>query len=294
MNRIDSEFGATGLRLTSRRTFLLASGATLAWAKSGPIRVGCQANGFPLKQGDFPGLLKSLESMKSLGYVGFECNYRFVDSEFGRAAAAREQIEKSGLKFIGAHASMDQIRGAQGARILAGVASLGADCIVMSGSGLSPEGRFEKSALLAKAKELDRLGGLLKQNGLKLAYHNHNPEFANNNAEVTGLADNTDPALVNFLMDAGHGYLGGGNPAAFLSSHFKRIYGIHLKTFKGKETSGQVPLGQGDFDFEALAAAVKKTGWSGWIIDEAGGGPKGGNTAALGPDREHIRKLFGV
>ena len=278
----------------SRRAFLAASPAALVWAKSGPIRVGCQANGFPLKPGDFPALLKALESMKSLGYTGFECNFRFVESQFDRTAAAREQIERTGVKFIGAHASMEQIGGAQGARILAGVAALGADCIVMSGKGLSPEGQFEKAALMEKAKQLNALGRTLGEHRLRLAYHNHNPEFANHNAEMNGLAENTKPALVHFFMDAGHGYLGGGDPAAFLSGHSERVYGIHLKTFRGKEVSGQVPLGQGDFDFQALAAAVKKIGWSGWIITEEGGGPRPGNTPALGPDREHIRKLFGV
>ncbi len=278
----------------SRRTFLLAASSALAFAKSGPLRVGCQANGFPLKPGDFPALLKALHSMKGLGYTGFECNYRLVEGEFERAAAAREQIEKTGVKFIGAHAGMDIIGGPQGASIAAGAAALGAECIVMSGKGLSPEGRFEKAALIEKARAMETLGRMLKKNRLLLTYHNHNPEFANHNAEMNGLAENTDPALVSFLMDAGHGYLGGGDPAAFLAAHSKRVYGIHLKTFRGKEAGGQVPLGQGDFDFEALAAAVKKTAWSGWLITEEGGGPKKGNTEALGPDRAHIRKLFGV
>jgi inosose dehydratase len=278
----------------SRRSFLAASSAAFLWGKSGTIRVGCQANGYNPKQGDFPGLLKILESMKSLGYVGFECNYRFVEGEFYRAAAAREQMERTGVKFIGAHMSMKQVDGPNGSSIVAGVASLGADCIVMSGGGLSPEGRFEHSALMEKAKEIDRLGRVAQEKGLRLAYHNHNPEFANHNAEIEGLAENTDPKLVSFLMDAGHGYLGGGNPAAFMSRHSKRIYGVHLKTFRGKQTSGQVPLGEGDFGFEDLAAAVKKTGWSGWLITEEGGGPSGGNTAAIGPDREYIRRIFGV
>jgi sugar phosphate isomerase/epimerase len=278
----------------SRRVFLIAGSAALAWAKSGSIRVGCQANGFALKPADLPGLLNALASMKGLGYTGFECNYRFVESEFGRAAEARAQIDRTGVKFIGAHANMQQIGGAQGARIVAGVAALGADCIVMSGEGLSAEGQFEKAALLQKAKEIEGLARFLRKNGLRLAYHNHNPEFANHNAEIEGLAQNTSPDLVHFLMDAGHGYLGGGDPALFMARHPTRIYGVHLKTFKGKEVSGQVPLGQGDFDFQALAAAVKKTDWSGWLITEEGGGPTPGNTPALGPDREYIRRLFGV
>ena len=76
-----------------------------------------------------------------------------------------------------------------------------------------------------------------------------------------------------------------------MARHTKRIYGCHVKTFKGKQ---QVPLGQGDFGFEALSEAIKKTGWSGWLITEEGGGTKAGNEAALGPDREYIRRIFGV
>ncbi len=280
--------------VTSRRAFLLAGCAAAVWAQSRRIRVGCQANGFPYKQGDFEGLLKALEEMKRLGYEGFECNYRFLEGQFGRIAEARARMERPGVKFIGAHASMEQMRGEAGERIAAGVAGLGGECIVMSGRGLSPTGHFEQAALLEKAKTLEGLARMLQKHKLRLAYHNHNPEFANHNAEMNGLAEKTSPELVSFFMDAGHGYLGGGDPAAFLSAHHKRIYGIHLKTFKGKETSGQVPLGQGDFDFQELAAAVKKTGWSGWLVVEEGGGPKGGNTAALGPDREYIRRTFGV
>lgn len=279
---------------TSRRSFLLAGSAALVRAKAAKIQVGCQANGFPLKAGDFPALLKAVESMKRLGYTGFECNYRFVEGQFDRAADARRQIERTGVKFIGAHASINQMGGEQGARIATGVAALGAECIVMSGTGLSPEGRFEKAALLKKARQIEAIARVLRQHRLRLTYHNHNPEFANGNAEMNGLAENTDPALVSFLMDAGHGYLGGGDPAAFLAAHAPRVYGIHLKTFRGKQVSGQVPLGQGDFGFEALAAAVKKTRWTGWLITEEGGGPKPGNTAALGPDRAYIRKVFGV
>jgi hypothetical protein len=70
-----------------------------------------------------------------------------------------------------------------------------------------------------------------------------------------------------------------------------RIVGCHLKTYAA---GVQVPLGQGDWGFEDLAAAVKGTAWNGWLITEEGGGPRVGNTAALGPDRDYIRKVFGV
>ena len=275
-------------RLFLSSTLLFASPA--GRAATAP-RVGCQTNGFPLQPGDFPALLRALETLKTLGYTGFECNVRFVEGQFGRAAAARQEIEKTGIEFIGAHYNMQQAKADTFPQMAAGVAAMGGRAIVMSGRGLSPEGKFEKEAALKKAADLDSLGRICGQKGLRLAYHNHNPEFANHNAEIEALAQATDPAAVDFLMDAGHAYLGGGDPAAFMTRHSRRIFGCHIKTFKGQQ---QVPLGQGDFGFEALAAAIKKTGWAGWLIDEEGGGPKAGNTAALGPDREYMRRIFGV
>ena len=176
-------------------------------------------------------------------------------------------------------------------QVAASIAALGGQAIVMSGRGLSPEGKFEKQAALKKAGGDGAARRDLPHNGIRLAYHNHNPEFANHNAEIEALAQATNPELVDFLMDAGHGYLGGGDPAEFMTRHSRRILGCHIKTFKGQQ---QVPLGQGDFGFEALAAAIRKTGWAGWLIDEEGGGTRGGNTPALGPDRDYMQRIFGL
>src|SRR5215204_5754486 len=96
----------TGL---SRRRFIAAlplslsalallRGNRLLAASPGP-RVGCQANGFPLKPNDFPALLAALRKMKELNYTGFECNIRFVEGEFGNIAGARKQIEDTGVAF---------------------------------------------------------------------------------------------------------------------------------------------------------------------------------------------------
>src|SRR5579884_3602859 len=170
--------------------------------------------------------------------------------------------------------------------------SIGRSYIVMSGRGLAGDGRFSSDALHDKAAQLEGLAKTCKQQGIELAYHNHTAEFANHNAEIEGLANSTSEQLVHFLTDAGHGYQGGGDPAAFLLRHSGRIVGCHIKTFRNKTV--QVPLGQGDFGFEALAAAIRQTGWSGWLIDEEGGGRAGGNAAAVGPDRQYIRRVFGA
>ncbi|MBM3852600.1 MAG: TIM barrel protein [Verrucomicrobia bacterium] len=271
---------------------LLGLGARRLTAGPPPApRVGCQANGFPLKPGDFPALLAALRRMRELDYTGFECNVRFVEGEFARIAEARRQIEDTGVAFIGTHTSMQLAKPEVFPRWVEKVAALGASYIVMSGGGLAADGNFSADALRRKVTALNELGRTCRQGGLRLAYHNHNPEFARRNAEMDALAEGTDPERVSFLMDAGHARLGGGDPAAFLQQHPGRIVGCHLKTFKELV---QVPLGQGDWDFVDLAAAIKSTGWHGWLITEEGGGPRPGNTAALGPDREYIRRIFGA
>ena len=278
----------------SRRLFLGSLPLPLIVSAAGPRAslVGCQENAWTIKAGDFAALLDVFRKAKELGYVGCECNVRFVQDQFPRAAEARKEIEATGVQFIGPHTSMANSKSEAFAATAAGAAAMGAQRVVMSGAGLSPEGKFEPAALKTKAAELDRLGKVCQQNGIRLAYHNHNPEFANHNAEIEALAKNTNPELVDFLMDAGHGYLGGGDPAEFMKGNAQRIFGCHVKTFHGKDE--QKPLGQGDFGFEALAAAMKQTGWKGWIIPEEGGNPRYANSAALGPDRQYIRKVFGV
>ena len=261
-------------------------------ASKGPS-VGCQLNAFPLKPGDLGALIGALEEIAKMNYAGFECNIRFVKPFLGELRSTRERIGKTGMTFVGAHTSMDEAADSGFADAVKSVAALGVKTIVMSGKGLANDGNFSSDDARKKAAALDGFGRLCVANKIRLSYHNHNPEFANHNAEMEALARFTNPELVSFLMDAGHAHLGGGDPAAFLSAHAKRVFGIHLKTFRGKEMTGQQPLGRGDFDFEDVAAAVKKTQWSGWLIDEEGGGPIPGNFAALPGDREHIRQLFG-
>lgn len=282
------------MRKFNRRTFLgTAAAATLTWksiAQRPKPRVGCQANGFVTRTGDFEGLLPVLKTIASLGYAGFECNNHLVRSEFANPEEAHRKIRATGLEFIGMHMSTNEADGKLDA-ICAGGAALGCHNIVLSSAGLSPTGEFTPDALKQKAEKLERYGKICKAHGITLAYHNHMPEFANHNAEMQGLADHTDPELVSFLMDAGHGYQGGGDPAEFLRRNPRRLVGCHLKTFRNK--TEQVPLGQGDFGFEDLAAAIRSTGWAGWLIDEEGGG-KTADSAAVGPDRAYIRRIFGV
>jgi len=282
----------------TRRTFVISSLAASAQLvafgqPSSKPRVGCQTNGWVVPGDSFEGLLSVLKQAKITGYDGFECNVRFVRSEFPNAGEARKKINDTGMFFIGVHSSYSDDIKPDFDKVARGAARMGAHHVVMSDKGLAPDGKFTPEALHAKVAQLEAVGKVCNDNGIRLAYHNHRDEFANGNAEINGLAANSNPELLHFLIDAGHAYQGGGDPAAFMRQYSQRGVGCHLKTFAADNVT-QVPLGQGRFGFEALAAAVRETRWTGWLMDEEGGGAKIGGPGAVAADREYLRKIFGV
>ena len=291
----------------TRRDFLcsLPAGAALSAvlplaasaAAAGP-HIGCQTNAWALKPGDFNQFLDVLGTLKSLGFEGFETSFRNVQAQYATAAAARAQIDKSGLVCFGVHiflneydpltriAPMDLVKATAD-----GAAALGAQRVILSGGGLVKEGKVSEQDLAQKVGGLDAAARYCRGNGLAFAYHNHGPEFAAGGAEINGLIERTDPALVSFLVDCGWAYRAGVDLAGFFTKHRARIAGLHLRDFKGEQ---QVPLGQGDVNWAPLASAVRKAGFDGWVLaeEERADGTKPG-AAAAAPARETLRTLFG-
>jgi inosose dehydratase len=294
--------------MRSRRDFLAALPAALAaaqtpcWAASqlAPTRVklGCQTNAWRIDPHDFNQVLAVLGQLKTLGFDGFETGFRNVQGQFGQAAAARRQLEQTGLQFFGVHIFLEQYDPQTRIApfdliqtVAQGGAALGAQRLILSGGGLVQEGKLAEAALQRKAAGLNAAGKFCKSHGLKLAYHNHGPEFAERGLEIEGLYRRTDPALVDFLTDCGWAARAGMNVPAFFATHHRRIVGLHLRDFKGEQ---QVPLGQGDFPLKELAAVIERVKWQGWALNEEErlSGEKPGERA-VAPARQTLRQVFG-
>jgi sugar phosphate isomerase/epimerase len=293
----------------SRREFLrsVPAGAVLsaAWPAFGPPlvaaagpRIGCQTNAWAVKSDDFALFLSVLDTIKSLGFEGFETGFRNVQGHYANAAAVRAQVAQRGLTCLGIHIFLNeydpQTRIAPLDLVKAtadGASALGAQRVIVSGGGLAPSGQVAERDLAAKLAGLDAAGRVCRDRGLALAYHNHGPEFGAGGAEMSGLIRGTDPALVEFVVDCGWASRARMNLAAFFTANRSRIAGMHLRDFKGDT---QVPLGQGEVNWKPLAAAVRDSGWGGWVIaeEERADGSKPGEAAA-GPARETLRTLFG-
>ena len=257
--------------------------------------IGCQMNAWQIKQGDFDAMLAHAPYLKRLGFASFECNVRFVESQFANAKAARGRIEQTGLQFYAAHMglryTLDELM-----QKADGIVTLGAGHLALSGNGgiLTKDKTVNAEALHKKIGIISGLAQHCQQLGLRLVYHNHAEEFSANAAEINEILKQTDPKQVSLLLDVGHAFREQADVPAFITQHGDRIDALHLRDIaKGK----QVPLGTGEFDFTALAAAIRKANWPGWLILEEETLNSSDDhyvETVLETSRQVMRKHFGV
>jgi inosose dehydratase len=233
------------------------------------IQLGAQTNAWAIDPARFDTFLGVLDQIKKIGYAGFETGFFNVRSQFKSPETARDSIAKSGLTFFGIHIAIpfdrnDPATHLPPAAIYEEVAhgglALGAQRLIFTGG---PTASAED--LKRKIAGLNTAGAFSKSLGLPLAYHNHWWEFQSKVGEIDALYSETDPALVSFLLDAGHAYRGGADVPAFLRKHHDRIIALHLRDYSSGQ---QVPLGQGTFPLAEVAATLKHLNWQGWALNE--------------------------
>lgn len=104
------------------------------------------------------------------------------------------------------------------------------------------------------AGQFNALGGRLQKEGIKLAYHNHNFEFApiDNTTGFDLLLQNTDPALVHFEMDLYWVVRGGADPVALFQRYPGRFPMWHIKDMDKANPELNTEIGNGSIDFKRL------------------------------------------
>ena len=235
----------------------------------GRLRFGVQLNAFPIDPKNFQTGLEALSEVKKIGYDGFESGFRFVNGQFSNPAPARRQIEQTGLTFFGVHIYLnapmyDPATGIAPVSLYQevgrGGAALGARHLILSGAPASDEQMLKR-----KIEALNTAGSFAKSVGMRVAYHNHWPEFESKIGEIDALYTRTNPSLVSFVLDAGHAYRGGANVPQFIREHQHRIVAFHLRDYKDGRL---VTLGTGTFPLKEVANTIKQIGWKGWVENE--------------------------
>jgi inosose dehydratase len=293
----------TRRQLVSRLAAVAATGGWApasimdAWAQpanGSAVKLGAQTNAWPIDPTRFDTVLGVLDQIRKLGYAGFETGFLNLSHQFKFPEPARISIAKTGLTFFGVHIFLPTEHNDHTTRlppaslyeeVARGSVALGAQRLIFS--GIPAESTDD---LKRKIAALNAAGAFSKSLGLPLAYHNHWWEFQSKVGEIEALYNETDPALVSFLLDAGHAYRGGADVPAFLRKHHGRIIALHLRDYHDGK---QVPLGAGTFPLAEVAATLKHLNWKGWVLneEEREDGSKPGLTV-MEPAFEALQKAF--
>jgi inosose dehydratase len=258
------------------------------------IKLGAQTNAWAIDPKNLDSFFAVLDQIQQVGYEGFETGFFNLIDQFDSPEQARQRIAATGLTFFGIHIAIPFEKNDPAthlppaslyARVAQGGRALGAQRLIFSGAPVTTAEELDR-----KIEALDAAGRFAKSAGLGFAYHNHWWEFQSKIGEIEALYTKTDPASVSFLLDAGHAYRGGANVPAFLREHSRRIVGLHLRDYKNGEL---VPLGEGTFPLDEVAATLKDLKWHGWVLneEERENGYKGG-LSYIDPAFKALRGAF--
>ncbi|MCF6141257.1 sugar phosphate isomerase/epimerase [Flavobacterium sp. K77] len=119
------------------------------------------------------------------------------------------------------------------------------------------------------AEHVNKIGGICKSGGLKLAYHNHDFEFTKfgttNGYEI--LLNNTDKDLVDFEMDLYWVVRSGNNPLELFKKYPGRFSMWHVKDMDKANPDFNAEIGTGAIDFKAIFTQSKQAGMKRFFLE---------------------------
>ncbi len=131
--------------------------------------------------------------------------------------------------------------------------------------------RKDAAAWKARAKELTRLGKLLKKEGITLQYHNHAFELQHFGG-MSGLEilyANSDPRYLQAEIDTHWIARGGGDPAEWCACLKGRMDQVHLKDAAMLDNQPIfAEIGEGNLNWPAILKACKRSGVKHYIVEQ--------------------------
>ena len=120
------------------------------------------------------------------------------------------------------------------------------------------------------AAGLNKAGGMAKEGGLRLAYHNHDFEFATVEGQ-TGfdiLAKETDAKLVQFELDLYWAVKAGHDPVKLFEQHPGRFCMWHVKDMDKTPKKFFTEVGNGVIDFKRIFKHAKLSGMKYFFVEQ--------------------------
>jgi inosose dehydratase len=269
-----------------------------------------------------------LDEIRDTGYAGTELgDWGFMPTE---PAELRRELEQRRLSLIGAfvpvalaNRSAHEVGAATAIRTAALMRDAGAEnafIVLSDDNGSVPErernaGRITAQQGLSEdawttfAAGADHIARAVKrETGLRTVFHPHCGGYVETPDEIDALMSRTDPGLLGMVLDTGHIIYGGGDPVQVFEAHADRVWHVHFKDCdlrvaeaaraKGLGYLDAVhaqlfcELGEGAADLAAVTAALRSSGYNGWIVVEQDVFPGYGTPkASAQKSRDYLRSL---
>ncbi|MCI0843385.1 MAG: TIM barrel protein, partial [Chloroflexi bacterium] len=146
------------------------------------------------------------------------------------------------------------------------------------------------------------------ETGLRTMFHHHCAGYVETPAETARLMELTEAGDLGLCFDTGHWALGGGDVLEAFRQYGERIRHVHFKEyhaavaeemrsqgwdyFEGLAKRVFHRPGTGDINFPALLAAMRSSGYDGWVVVEDELPPGDGRPEeSARADREYLASL---
>jgi inosose dehydratase len=251
---------------------------------------------------------QAIDDIADLGYPGIQLRSNCI-KEFASAREVRDLLEQHHLKMVALSSGSIKIDHGVEADQMATTVSHAQFTRDAGGLYLQVIADRPKDRPIT-ADDYQRMGHLLTEIGkrtadlgVSLGFHNHMGSLGQSPEEVEQIMDACDPRYAKLLLDIGHYYQGGGDPAKAIEKYHDRLLFLHIKDVEElpqstdpKHTYRWAELGRGKVDIPATFAALKRVKFHGWAVVELDSEPDASRTPkeSAAAAEEYLKEKIGV
>jgi sugar phosphate isomerase/epimerase len=235
---------------------------------------------------DFEGTLKRVAD---IGYKNFE----FAGYYNRTPEQIRGIIDRLGVGSPSAHIGANLMR-ADAAKEIRSAKTIGQSYITLPSYPFPRDGGA--AGFKAGAAEFNKWGAMCKDAGIKLAYHNHNAEFAKVDGTTTGmdiLLGETDPSLVDFELDLYWAVFADQDPVALFAKYPGRFAMWHVKDMQMlNNAKAMAQVGRGTLNFKSFFDRANASGLKFFFVEHDNAATTGGSLESLQQAYTHLRGIL--
>jgi len=201
-------------------------------------------------------LLNILEKVKEIGFDGVE----FAGFQDLPAETLRAKLDETGLKCIGAHMGLNDMREENLQKSIDYIKTLGSDIMGIGGADTKTE-----TSLSEVIEVMGNADKKAQEQGVKVYFHNHTEEFRPPMfAEKPGTVFDRIKQACHVQIDTYWSFVAGQDNYKLITENKDRIVSLHIKDGKGHTP---MALGEGENDLDTVVKAAKDAGIE-WLVLE--------------------------